>query len=152
MIKLNEYFKDWAKHIIHGNACQSYAIDTIQDALYGEEWYKIPNCPCLFDIGSDDYDNSLELNFAYITEDEHIKDFIEKRLTQEICEFIINNGCSQFWMNFYPTEENSRDNKTYEIYYCKTISNKISLKIFTGAGQYTVKECIEIRANVSSPS
>lgn len=135
MIQVHEYFKDWAKHIIHGNACQSSAEDIIQEALYGEAWFKIPHCPCLFDIGSDDYDNSLELHFAYITTDEQIQEFIQNRLTQEICEFIIASGCSQFWMNFYPSEEKKHDDKKYEIFYGKSSGSTAYLKKIRGKNQ-----------------
>lgn len=145
MIGLNEYFKDWAKHIIHGNDCKSSAEDTIQNALYGENWYEIPNCPCLFDIGSDSYDGSLEFYFAYITTDEQIEDFVQNHLTQEICEFIINNGCGGFWMNFYPTEEHNSNDKTYEIYYSKFSKNIATLKTFKDGKQLERSKAILLK-------
>jgi len=109
-----KYWKNWATKIIDGLFCQTFAEEAIQNYWYPYEWWEIPNHPCLFNIGGDPYDHSLELDVAYIDTEEKALDFFENKVTKEFIDFIAENGVKNFWINFYQNEEKNTPNK-YEI-------------------------------------
>jgi hypothetical protein len=110
-----QYYNKWADKIIDGLSCQDYIEEVIQEYWYGEEWYKQEKCPCLFDIGGDPYDHSLELDVAYITSGEEVAEFCKNKVTKEFVDMIREHGARGFWINFYPTEDNTQYKKSHEI-------------------------------------
>lgn len=109
-----EPWQNWATKIVDGLSCQAFAEEAIQDYWYPYEWWNNPNHPCLFNIGGDPYDHSLELDVAYINTDEAVLTFFQEKVTKEFYNFIAQNGVSHFWINFYPSEKRT-EQKKYEI-------------------------------------
>ena len=129
----NEEYKNWANQIIKGQVCQSYMEDVIQDYWYGEKWFENDHCPVLFDIGCDDYDWSLELHIANLTDDAEVEKFCREKLNKEFRDFIKENGVGHFWVNFHLKEDKSSA-KTHECYCCSDLPN--NLKIFDYKKEY----------------
>lgn len=127
---MNNHWKNWASRIIDGFDCQTFAENLIQDYWYPSKWWEIPNYPCLFNIGGDPYDHSLELDVAYIDTEEKALEFFETKVTKEFVNFISENGVKVFWINFYETEDRNSRNK-YEAavgYGTKTLVQKLDEK------------------------
>jgi len=110
-IKDSPYWKNWADKIIDGLSCQSFVEDAIQSYWYPGEWWEIPHNPCLFNIGGDPYDHSLELDVAYIDTEEKAIEFFDTKVSKEFVDFIAENGVKGFWINFYETEEKETPKK-----------------------------------------
>lgn len=119
-LEIEDHEKLWASKIIEANDIKNHMEDVIQRYWTGDCWFLETNVPVLFDIRADSYDNSIELDVAYLIDEEQVVNFCKNKLNDEFCNFIFENGVSRFWVNLYENENNEPSNKKlFEFYSCK---------------------------------
>lgn len=119
--------QNWANTILKGFEATGFAENAIQEYWYGENWFESDSCPCLFEIGGDTYDWSLEFYVSGIKTEVDAKAFMEEKVTTEFMNFVSNNGVNRFWINFMESES-TKSQKLFEIF---VSGNSKSLKVIS---------------------
>lgn len=119
--------QNWANAILKGFDARRFAEDAIQEYWYGEDWFESDSCPCLFEIGGDTYDWSLEFYVSGIKTEVDAKAFMEEKVTPEFMNFVSGNGVNRFWINFM--EGGKKSQKLFEIF---VSGNSKSFKVISG--------------------